>query len=222
MVTHIAETDLALYVSGDLRLLRRAAVGFHAGRCERCRRRMEAYRADRDQTRKLAGEMPEGLDWQRLAAEMSANIHVGLAAGECVARRPERRILRVSWRPAAIAAGMVAVMTFAWWLNMPAGTSGQLGRAMSAIWHGRANFAAVASRDASWDAKRNGPASFASFGPVVVATPLGIELRENDNVIGGSEDSAPVAVSASMQGSASARYVNADTGQMTITSVYVQ
>jgi anti-sigma factor RsiW len=218
MVTHIAETDLALYVSGDLRLLRRAAVSFHVGQCERCRRRMEAYRADRVEVRKLTGEMPEDLNWERLAAEMSANIHVGLAAGECVARRPQRKVLRVNWRPAAIAAGLVAVMSVAWWLNMPSGTTRELGRAMSAVWRGRANDGVVSRRGARWD----DPASFASLGPVIEATPLGIELRENDNAIGGSQDSPPVAVSATMQGSASARYVNADTGQMTITSVYVQ
>jgi hypothetical protein len=58
--------------------------------------------------------------------------------------------------------------------------------------------------------------------PVVVANQLGIELRENNNVMGASQDELPVSVSLSVQGSASARYVNADTGQMTITSVYVQ
>jgi anti-sigma factor RsiW len=207
-MNHIPETDLALYVSGDLRLVRRAAVSFHVRQCERCRGRMEAYRADREQTRKIAGEMPAGVDWDRLAAEMTANIRVGLAAGECVARKSERRRPIVSWRPAAIAAGVVAVLTAAWWLNMPPGTSDELGRAMSAIWHGRGNVTGMAIPDR---------------GATVVATPLGIELRENNNALGGSQDTVPVGVSASMQGSASASYVNADTGQMTITSVmYVQ
>jgi anti-sigma factor RsiW len=206
-MNHIPETDLALYVSGDLSLLRRAAVSFHVRQCERCRGRVTVYRADREETRKIASELPAGVNWDRLAAEMSANIRVGLAAGECVARKPERKKPVVSWRPAAIAAGIVGVLTAAWWLNMPPGTTDELGRAMSAIWHGRGSVAGIANQDR---------------GPTVVLTPLGIELRENDNALGGSQDTVPVAVSGSMQGSASARYVNADTGQMTITSVYVQ
>ncbi len=59
-------------------------------------------------------------------------------------------------------------------------------------------------------------------GPIVVANQQGIELRVNDHSMGGSQDERPVAVSVSLVGSASERHVNADTGQMTITSVYVQ
>ncbi len=209
---HIAEADLALYVSGDLSLFRRAAVRFHAGRCELCGRLVEAYRADRARIKEIAAEMPEGVDWDRLSAEMTANIRVGLAAGECVARPRQRKRsamkTAVSWRPAAIAAGAVALLSIAWLLNMPAGTTDELGRAMSAILHGRGSVVSPVAED---DRR-----------PVVVANQLGIELRENNNVMGASQDERPVSVSLSVQGSASARYVNADTGQVTITSVYVQ
>jgi hypothetical protein len=58
---------------------------------------------------------------------------------------------------------------------------------------------------------------------VVSATSSGIELRENGSALAVSQGAArPVAVSVSTQGSASARYVDTDTGQVTITSVYVQ
>jgi hypothetical protein len=210
---HIAEADLALYVSGDLGLFRGVAVRFHAGRCERCSRLVEAYRADRARIKNIAAEMPEGVDWDRLSAEMTANIRVGLAAGECVARPRQRKAMKlaVSWRPAAIAAGAVALLSVAWLLNMPAGTTDELGRAMSAILHGRGSVTNGASPVADDDRR-----------PVVLANQLGIELRENNNIMGASQDERPVSVSLSVQGSASARYVNADTGQVTITSVYVQ
>lgn len=215
MKQHIAETDLALYVSGDLGLFRRAAVCFHAGRCGRCNQLVEAYRADRGRVKNIAAEMPEGVDWDRLSAEMTANIRVGLAAGECVARPRQRKPagvnLAVSWRPAAIAAGAVALLSVAWLLNMPAGTTDELGRAMSAILHGHGSVANGVNPVADDDRR-----------PVVLANQLGIELRENNNVMGASQDERPVSVSLSVQGSASARYVNADTGQVTITSVYVQ
>jgi anti-sigma factor RsiW len=215
MSQHIVETDLALYVSGDLSLFRRAAVRFHAGRCERCRHLVEAYRADRVRIKNIATEMPEGVDWDRLSAEMTANIRVGLAAGECVARPRQRKPavkLTVSWRPAAIAAGAVALLSVAWVLNMPAGTTDELGRALSAVLHGRGSVTNPGGSPIADDDRR----------PVVVANQLGIELRENNNVMGASQDERPVSVSLSVQGSASARYVNADTGQVTITSVYVQ
>jgi anti-sigma factor RsiW len=213
MKQHIAETDLALYVSGDLRLVNRLSVHLHQRGCEPCRRRIEAYRADRERVKDIAAEMPEGVDWDRLAMEMSANIRVGLAAGECVARpsrdrrHGDRNPIMMSWRAAAMAAGVVMLLSIGWLLNMPSGTTQELGRAMSAIVHGHGH---VADYDR---------------GPVVIATPLGVELRENDSELGGSQDlrdSRPVAVSVSLRGSASARTMNADTGQMTITSVYVQ
>ncbi len=78
---HIAETDLALYVSGDLSLFRRVPVGFHVRRCERCRGLIERYRADRGRVKEIVAEMPEGLNWDRLSREMGANIRVGSGGG---------------------------------------------------------------------------------------------------------------------------------------------
>lgn len=214
---HIAETDLALYVSGDLSLLRQLAVRFHARSCDRCLASIARYRADLALVKEIANEMPEGVKWDRLSQEMTANIHVGLAAGECVApvsrgwAKRDRQPMRVNWKLAAASGGAMALLTVAWLLNMPAGTTSELGRAMSAILHGRGSV--ITPQVAGMIEDR---------GPVVFANQQGIEVRENNNTMGGSDDARPVAVTVSVQGSASARYVNADTGQMTITSVYVQ
>lgn len=206
---HIAETDLALYVSGDLSLLERLSVRFHVRGCNRCNGLVEKYRADRLRVKELVDEMPEGVNWDRMVAEMTANIRVGLAAGECVARpNRSRHQIPTAWRFAATAAGAVVLLSVAWLLNMPSGTTDELGRAMTAILHGRGSVIAPGSDDY----RR----------PVVVATQQGVELRQNNNSMGGSDDAQPVAVTVSMQGSASARYVNAGTDQITITSVYVQ
>jgi hypothetical protein len=202
MNAHVVERDLALYVSGDLSLARTLLARVHVSRCERCRRRVEIYRADQKAVRGITSEMPEGLDWDRLSGEMTANIRVGLAAGECVAPR-RRKAAGIGWRPAAAMAGLTALLAFAWWLNMPPETTRSLGRALTAVFHGGT------------------PAS--ERGMVVEADASGIEVRENGNSLGVSQGTMrPVAVSISVQGSASARYVNSDTGQMTITSVYAQ
>jgi hypothetical protein len=206
---HVPESDLALYVSSDLGFWRGIRVHLHVDRCEKCRRIAEAYRHQRVQIREVTDGLPEGLDWSRLAAEMTANIRVGLAAGECVAPR-HRNPVTLAWRPAAAVAGVAILVTGAWWLNLPTAQTQELGRAIHAIWSGR-----------SGAGVRRGVME--ERGPVVEATSSGIELRENGSSLGVSQGAArPLAVSVSVQGSASARYVDSDTGQMTITSVYAQ
>jgi len=206
---HIPETTLALYVPGDLPLWRRALVRLHVARCAWCRQMVDVYRSDRARLREIAAEMPESVNWNKLAAEMTANIHVGLAAGECVAPR-RRKQVSVGWRPAAAMAGLAAVLVCAWWLNMPSNTTQELGRAFHAILTGRGGVNTFPARDGR--------------GLVVELSSSGIDLRENGSLVFGvSQDQAKlVDVSASVQGSASARYVDDKTGQMTITSVYAQ
>jgi hypothetical protein len=207
MRSHIPETVLALYVTRDLALWRRAWVRLHVNECDRCRRGVELYRADQARIREATRALPADLDWNRLASEMTANIRVGLAAGECVAPRP-RKTAALGWRPAAVMAGLVALLAGAWWLNTPPADTQALGRAIRTVWNGPA---------------RRMPNRLDERGPVVEATASGIELHENGSTLGVSQGTArPLAVSVNVQGSASARYVDAETGQMTITSVYVQ
>jgi hypothetical protein len=224
MTRHTPETDLALYSTGDLPVWRRVQVGLHVRACESCRTRVLAYQADRLQRRSGAEDLPEGLDWDRLSAEMAANIHVGLAAGECVAPRSRRAAQwaygwaakktlpgsrggwTAAWRPVALVAGLVMLVSAAWWLNMPSSDSEALSRVMHGIVHGGRR--SVLAEDA---------------GPVVEATSAGVELRENGGALQVSQSGLhPLTVSLSVQGSASAHYIDTDTGQVTITSVYAQ
>jgi hypothetical protein len=206
MTGHVKEPDLALYASGDLRLWQRATIHLHVRRCESCREAVEEFRADRRALRDAAAELPEGLEWARLSAEMTANIRVGLAAGECVAPRGHaRKFVPASWRPVALAsmvtAAFAALLVGGWWLNMPSQETQALSRAMRSIWHGRS----VMSEER---------------GPVIEASSEGIELRKDGGTLGLAQDSAKlVSVSVSTQGSASAHYVDQDTGQVTVTSV---
>jgi hypothetical protein len=209
MTGHIKETDLALFASGDLRLWERMRTQVHVRRCELCREKAEEFRADRKAVREAAAKLPEGLDWARLAAEMTANIHVGLAAGECVSLRGKaRRTVPEIWRPLALASAMTAMLAVmlvgAWWLNVPAQDTQALSRAMRSIWHGRTVMPA-------------------DRGPAIEASADGIELRKNGGSLAVSQNAAQLmTVSVSTQGSASAHYVDQDTGQVTITSVYEQ
>jgi hypothetical protein len=209
MMRHLVETDLALYAAGDLPFWRGALVylrvRFHVRHCDGCRELVDALRADREELRRSADDMPANVDWDQLAAEMKANIRVGLAAGECVTPR-ERKAAAISWRPAAIAAGLMVVLAAAWWLNIPRSDTEVIGRALHTIATGGP---ANAPRD--------------ERGPVVGASSSGVELLENGGRLGIDQSGLePVMFSVSTQGSASARYVDQDTGQVTITATYVQ
>ena len=209
---HPAEFALALYASGDLAPWQSVRVRFHTSRCETCRNIVTAYRADKVWVEE-ADQIPEGVNWDRLAAEMTANIRVGLAAGECVAPRARGKSLLGSvagwqWKPVAAVAAMMVLLTGAWWLNVPAPQNESLWRALRAI----------AQRGATINVTTND-----DRGPMVEVTPAGIKLFENGRALGVDQGGLrPVAVSVDAQGSASARYVDTDTGQVTITSVYVQ
>lgn len=207
---HVAETDLALYSAGDLALWRRAWIGLHIARCAECRNRIEAYRGVRERIRSLGEEMPAGVRWDRLSAEMAANIRVGLAAGECVARHAPRHTIARGWRVAAAVTGLSALLVMAWWLNMPAAQTASLGRAMKAVVNGR-----------EWQTTHMFGLDGASS--LVQASAEGVELRENGSAMTLSQKGVrPVSVSLNTQGSARARYIDSDTGQVTITSVYAQ
>jgi hypothetical protein len=204
MNRHVAETDLALYAARDLPFWRSALVRLHVRRCEECRSLVEALRADREELRRSADDLPENLDWDQLSAEMTANIRVGLAAGECVTPR-ERKVVAISWRPAAIAAGLVVLLAGAWWLNIPPTDTETIGRALHNI--------ATGGRAASTPEEH---------GPVVGVSSNGVELVENGGRLGIEQSGLePVMYSVSTQGSASARYID-EAGQVTITAAYVQ
>jgi hypothetical protein len=162
--------------------------------------------------------MPDGLDWDSLSAEMAANIRVGLAAGECVADPNLRKregtwafVRGWDWRPAAAIAGVLVLLTGAWWLNVPSADNVSLRKAVGAIARG--------GRDRMPQFVRG----LDDRVPVVEVNASGISVRENGGALGVSQEgSRPVTISVSVQGSASARYVDTDTGQVTVTSVYVQ
>jgi anti-sigma factor RsiW len=79
---HLKETTLALHASGDLGWFAAWKAERHLAGCERCRAEVESFREMRESLPEIA-ELPD-VQWNRLAAEMRANIRLGIAAGECV------------------------------------------------------------------------------------------------------------------------------------------
>jgi hypothetical protein len=89
--THPSEAELALLASGDAGRFRRYTLARHVRSCAGCREKQDAFADLRAEV--AAAELPD-LNWGSLAAEMRANIRLGLEAGECVreTRKPGHRI----------------------------------------------------------------------------------------------------------------------------------
>ena len=199
---HPEERRIALYAGGEAGWMERLSIGRHVAQCRSCRELAEAYRKDREAIRQEVLELPAHLNWDRLGAEMKANIRVGLAAGECVSvvRRKHRRI---AWRPALAAAGLSVVLVSGWFLNFPAESRASLARGIERLWN------------------RQGPV--VEPGVSLEATRNGIQVSENGSALTMMHvGTTPAVVVVNTRGSLRARYVDEDTGQVTINNVYAQ
>ncbi len=189
---HPNEAKLALYASRDLGPLARWQTRIHLAQCDRCRSEVEAFDDLRAEIDRL-NELP-GMAWNRMAAEMQANIRLGLAAGECV-REPGsigRFRLRLPTRPKALVAYT----------------------------------AAAALVLAGLIIERPAPPPVAEHvnpDTVLQATSRGIELQEGGHSITLMHGRArQVTYSVGAQGALRGRYVDDDTGYVTINSLYAQ
>jgi hypothetical protein len=189
MMGHPHDTKLALFAGGDLAALDRWLISRHVSGCSRCRDEVAGYRASSIEMLQSVTSLPKDLDWQRLAAEMQANIRVGLAAGACVGSVPEARD-HIGWKAALAAASIAVLVATGWLLNTP----------------------------------RRGPAGVQSeIGIVLETSASSIEIKQNGSVFSMRHPSQNgLTVSMSGQGSVGARYLDTDTGQVTIHHVYAE
>jgi hypothetical protein len=91
-MNHPLETDLALLAGGEAGRIQRFLLDRHVRTCAACQETIAEYRELRSE---LAEPGLPDLNWNFLAADMRANIRLGLEAGACV-RTP--RILG-GWNP---------------------------------------------------------------------------------------------------------------------------
>ena len=117
-MTHPGAADLALFAGGDLGFRQRWRVSRHVSSCAHCQAEVRTFQTATAELREESEVLPPGLNWDRLAAEMTANIHVGLEAAECVGPAPSRAIW-TGWRGAAVVAAMSVLVLVAYVLNPP-------------------------------------------------------------------------------------------------------
>jgi hypothetical protein len=122
---HPSEAALALHAGGDLGPIARWRTGRHLKQCETCQEEVAAFQGMRRMVSELSA-VPE-LPWNRLAAEMQANIRLGLAAGECVREERPMVFARFTGLRAAIAvAGLTVVVAVGLFLQKPSGTKDEM------------------------------------------------------------------------------------------------
>jgi hypothetical protein len=188
---HPGAADLALFAGGDLGFADRWRIRRHLRSCDACRSEVDGFTTAAADLRAEMEDLPEGLKWDRLAAEMTANIHVGLEAAECVA--PLRsRLAWAGWRGAAVVAAMSVLVLVAYVLNPPPRRTAQAIR---------------------------------SPGIEIRNTSTGLEVNENGSALvllhgRGVQSQRPIILSS--PGLLRARFVDNETGQITINNVYAE
>jgi hypothetical protein len=183
---HPNQAALALHAGGDLGAVGRWRIERHLSGCEQCRSEIAEYQRIRSVMPDLAE--PLEIHWNRLAAEMKANIRLGLAAGECVrgASLPEVRGRMTGFRAVVAFASMVALIAAGVTLERPIAAEPQ--------------------------------------GIVAEASPggAGIQLREGRQSLRLLDSGAAnVTYTAGAHGSMEARYVDRQTGYITVNAIDV-
>lgn len=202
-VAHPSAQALALFATTtDLPWTKRVKVGHHVWHCAQCEEQVAAFRTARAQLREEARtSMLTGFeavaDWPRFEREMLGNIAVGLDAGRCIDKVGHRHLV---WRGMLLTAGLTAVFVAGWFTHIPSEQNAHLMSSLRRVF-GISDPQAAAT--------------------VVKANREGIEVKTRGATLTFRH---PTYAVNSMSGASSvtSRYVDEDTGQVTITKVYAQ
>ncbi len=194
---------LALYAAGDLPLGLRLRVRIHIARCGDCEEELARFRAMMLNLRREAeSETLTGFEsageWRRLEREMIGNIAVGVAAARCIENVGHRR--RAASAGVLLVTGLAVLFAIGWFTHIPPEQNehllASLGRLMG--------MGAERPQNVFLQATAKGIAVHTQRATLTMMHP----------------SSAMVTVSGAS--AVEARYVDEDTGQVTITNVYGQ
>jgi hypothetical protein len=199
---HPSSEDLALLVGGEMPYVHRWQVQDHVHHCAKCEHELEQFQAAHAELRRLAeAEMLTGYEaigeWVRLEREMAGNISVGVAAARAIGNVGRHRLH--SWRVAALAGGLALVFAAGWLLNVPGDDTSRILGAFRTAWSGPQVAAGI----------------------ILQTTPHGVSVRSQGAMLTVLHPaSANVTASFTSNSSVAMRYVDDETGQVTITNVY--
>jgi hypothetical protein len=198
---HPRTETLALFARGDISWLERRSIEAHVRRCAGCEHEVEQFRATVEELQRGASGLPPALEnWSRIEREMAGNINVGVAASRCIENVGSRRLR--GWRGPAVVAGLSIVFVAGWLLNIPHSDTAKLFSAFHSAWGG----------------------AQPQNGTIVQTTSEGIAVRTQGAMLTLLHPDAAAGITISVNGidSVGARYVDDETGQVTITNVYGQ
>ncbi len=199
---HPVPEILALYARRDLPLVSRWRLRHHISQCLECESQVSLFTSAHAELKREAQDQTltgfEAIaDWTRLEREMLGNIAVGLAAGRCI----DKVGRKVTWLGrVSIAAAALALLVIGWMTHIPNQETQHLA---SSIRH------------------LVGLERPAISGTVMQSTPDGISVRTQQATLTILHPASAV-VSVTGSSAMAARYVDEDTGQVTITNVYGQ
>jgi hypothetical protein len=200
---HPSSRTLALYSRSDLTWLGRWQIGRHVAKCAYCEEQVAGFRSACNELKREAETQTltgfEAItDWTRLEREMIGNIAVGVAAARCIEKVGRGRIFAV--RGAWIAVGVAVLLAAGWFTNVPS--------------EQRAYLTASIRRSVGIEVPQ-------IAGSVVQTTPEGIAVRAQGATL---TILHPPSAVVSLAGSSSlgARFVDEESGEVTITNVYGQ
>lgn len=199
---HLNDSEAALASSGDLSFVARVRSKAHCAVCPACRMRVEVFRQDAVRVRKIVPEfeLPRSMDWGEMEREMFANVRLGLDVSEIRtdfgrANEPERAM---SWTGAVAIAALTAIVITGWFLAGP--------RTQQYLLHAPKAVAQVKSGALILRGDENG-VGFESRG-------VGMILR---NVASPSSR-----FEVGLEGSVRSSVVDQDSGQVTVSQIYVE
>ncbi len=202
---HPGEYNLALLAGGEAGAFHRFRLDRHVRNCEDCQEKIAEFQALRKHLSATEFLDPGSneVNWNSLAAEMRANIHVGLEAGACV-------------RDTHI--------TKSWFGKSRLGKS-WFGKNWSAQF--AVAFASLVVLVGAGFFLTDGPLHRVTVAeaaaPVLQPTASGIELRKGrDSFAFVDHTGVRTDQTVNAQGAIEARYINDETGSVTITNVYLQ
>jgi hypothetical protein len=206
MPLHPTVETLALYSAGDLPILARWRIGRHVAHCGDCEQRVLLFRSAIAELKQEANSQTlTGFEaiahWPELEREMMGNISVGLDAALCIENVGRKRTLFYRF---AMVAGLTALFAGGWVTHIPREETSRL----------LASLRGAGGGFMGMDKPR-------VTGTVLRSTPEGIAVRTQSATLTILHPNSAV-ISLSGTSGVSARYIDEETGQVTITKVYGQ
>lgn len=195
---HPSIDQLAMYAGGELAWWTHWTLRRHIGGCAQCQYEVTLFQEAAAAVREEADQMPAGVQWDRLAAEMRANVRLGLEASDAISAYASPlespAAPGMSWRTAALVTGFVMLLSVGYWIG--------------------------AVRKSEQLAAARGPEAV-----VLEASERAVGLSDGSKGMelqGPRKNQRAAVVTVSTEGSAGAQYVDEETGQITVNHVYVE